>query len=207
MDTILDALGSSSSDDQRPLPRRYPSPSQERRVNERNRIRISFIAAPFLGLGVAILLVVKSSPLVASGAAISRPATTRATTPSVVASATKATETNTTSAPTRVPTPATSQVSLPPSGTSRSVTPLATEPASVTSTTGVATTATATNVPTRATETPVSSPKTHVVEKGDTLYSIARRYGTSVDTLVTANGLGNKDNALRIGLSLTVPVP
>jgi LysM repeat protein len=44
----------------------------------------------------------------------------------------------------------------------------------------------------------------HVVQRGETLYSIARRYGTSVNTLVQANGLRNA-NFIWVGQRLTIP--
>lgn len=44
----------------------------------------------------------------------------------------------------------------------------------------------------------------HVIRKGDTLGSIARRYGSSVDTIQSANGIRNP-RALRIGQTLVIP--
>jgi LysM repeat protein len=43
----------------------------------------------------------------------------------------------------------------------------------------------------------------HVVRYGDTLYSIARRYGTSVETIMRTNGLSNR-NFIWVGQRLTV---
>ncbi|HEV2122654.1 MAG TPA: LysM peptidoglycan-binding domain-containing protein [Chloroflexota bacterium] len=45
----------------------------------------------------------------------------------------------------------------------------------------------------------------YVVQRGDTLYSIARRHGTTVDSLVLLNGLGSKDTVLRVGFQLVIP--
>ncbi|CAA9229566.1 MAG: hypothetical protein AVDCRST_MAG77-926 [uncultured Chloroflexi bacterium] len=45
----------------------------------------------------------------------------------------------------------------------------------------------------------------HVVVQGDTLYSIARRNGTTVNALLEANQLPSTDVALRIGRRLAVP--
>lgn len=45
----------------------------------------------------------------------------------------------------------------------------------------------------------------HVVQRGDTLYSIAARYGTSVSALMRINGLGNP-NFIWVGQRLRVPV-
>lgn len=57
-----------------------------------------------------------------------------------------------------------------------------------------------------ATVSPVSNvlaaTTTHVVAPGDTLYSIARRYGTTVDALKAANGLTS--DIIRVGQTLQV---
>jgi len=50
---------------------------------------------------------------------------------------------------------------------------------------------------------PAVSP-THTVEKGDNLWSIARKYGISLDELAAANQLAKSAN-LRLGQQLTVP--
>jgi len=47
--------------------------------------------------------------------------------------------------------------------------------------------------------------RTHTVEKGDTLFSIARRNGTTVGALVAANGLPGPDAVLSVGRRLVVP--
>jgi len=49
-----------------------------------------------------------------------------------------------------------------------------------------------------------SSPLIHVVQNGDTLWSIASRYKTSVDAIVETNRLPNP-NALKLGQRLVVP--
>ena len=46
---------------------------------------------------------------------------------------------------------------------------------------------------------------THTVVKGDTLYSIARRNGTTVDALVVANGMASAEAVLAVGRSLIIP--
>ncbi len=48
--------------------------------------------------------------------------------------------------------------------------------------------------------------RTHVVERGDTLFSIARRNGTTVGALVAANGLGSQNAPLPVGQRLRIPV-
>ena len=49
-----------------------------------------------------------------------------------------------------------------------------------------------------------SAPASHVVSRGETLASIAARYGTTVGAFVSANGLSNP-NLVRIGQQLAVP--
>ena len=44
----------------------------------------------------------------------------------------------------------------------------------------------------------------HVVRRGDTLYSVARRYGTTVNAIVRANGLRNP-NWIYVGQRLVIP--
>lgn len=72
--------------------------------------------------------------------------------------------------------------------------------------------ATATPTPTSTTQpTPTRTPVpggtcTYVVQWGDTLYSIARRYGTTVSVLVSMNGLTNP-NYIYAGQVLYVPCP
>jgi LysM repeat protein len=47
--------------------------------------------------------------------------------------------------------------------------------------------------------------RVHTVERGDTLFSIARRNGTTVEALVDANGLGSRDAVLSVGRRLVLP--
>jgi LysM repeat protein len=49
-----------------------------------------------------------------------------------------------------------------------------------------------------------SSGRVHVVQRGQTLYSIARWYGTSVTAIMNANGLRNS-NFIWVGQRLTIP--
>ncbi|HIC92991.1 MAG TPA: LysM domain-containing protein, partial [Anaerolineae bacterium] len=51
-----------------------------------------------------------------------------------------------------------------------------------------------------------ASPSVHVVRRGETLYSIARRYGTTVEALMRANGLSDPTR-IYAGQRLIVPVP
>ena len=59
-----------------------------------------------------------------------------------------------------------------------------------------------------ASETPVASediPDTYVVQYGDTLSSIARRFGVTIDDLIAANGLNNGSLLVSIGDELLLP--
>jgi membrane-bound lytic murein transglycosylase D len=47
--------------------------------------------------------------------------------------------------------------------------------------------------------------KTHTVQKGDTLYRIANRYGVSLEELRRANRIGRRNSAIRPGQRLAVP--
>jgi len=48
------------------------------------------------------------------------------------------------------------------------------------------------------------APIIHVVESGDTLYSIAQRYGSTVEAIAEANGISNV-NLLEVGQELIIP--
>jgi len=63
---------------------------------------------------------------------------------------------------------------------------------------------TATALPT-ATATPPPQPTVYTVRSGDTLFSIARRYGTSVEAIMAANGM--QGTTVRAGEQLLIPVP
>ncbi|MBK8902280.1 MAG: LysM peptidoglycan-binding domain-containing protein [Anaerolineaceae bacterium] len=56
-------------------------------------------------------------------------------------------------------------------------------------------------LPPTATATPQVT--IHIVQRGDTLYSIARRYGSTVDAVKAANGLTN--NNIHPGQQLVIP--
>jgi LysM repeat protein len=65
-----------------------------------------------------------------------------------------------------------------------------------------------TAVPATAAPAPTTPPTgevTYVVRRGDTLYSIARRYGTTVEAIATANGIANP-NQIRVGQTLKIYV-
>ncbi len=46
----------------------------------------------------------------------------------------------------------------------------------------------------------------YVVQPGDTLWSIASRFGTSVQAIMQANGLTNP-NYIYVGLTIYIPIP
>ncbi|MDQ0194192.1 LysM peptidoglycan-binding domain-containing protein [Paenibacillus wynnii] len=46
----------------------------------------------------------------------------------------------------------------------------------------------------------------HIVQPGDTLWSIAARYGVTVDAILRANNLTNQ-NYIYLGQSLIIPTP
>jgi LysM repeat protein len=48
-------------------------------------------------------------------------------------------------------------------------------------------------------------PRVHVVEGGDTLSRIAQRYGVTVDAIMQANGIPDRNRVLRIGERLAIP--
>src|SRR5882724_240165 len=70
----------------------------------------------------------------------------------------------------------------------------------------------ATPAPTAQTPAPTTGGATiHVVQRGENLFRIAIRYGTTVDAIVAANGLGDPTQ-IQVGQRLltpggTVPVP
>lgn len=65
--------------------------------------------------------------------------------------------------------------------------------------------ATAKPVPTaEPTAVPLPVQKVHVVQPGETLSQIARKYGVTVDAIVAANGLGSAD-VIGVGVRLLIP--
>ena len=47
--------------------------------------------------------------------------------------------------------------------------------------------------------------KTYTVKKGDNLWNIAQKYGVTVDAIISANNIKNKD-LIYVGQLLTIPV-
>lgn len=50
---------------------------------------------------------------------------------------------------------------------------------------------------------PAKPPRRHTVVRGDTLYNLSRRYGTSIGSIQRANGI--KGSTIRIGQRLLIP--
>lgn len=99
-----------------------------------------------------------------------------------------------------------------PTETPPAATPTETPPAATpTETPPTTTTPTSTPVPPAPTASPVpsSSPQTggiyHKVQWGENLFRIALRYGTTVDAIVAANNLPNR-NSVQVGQVLLIPV-
>ncbi len=80
-----------------------------------------------------------------------------------------------------------------------------TTPTTTQATSTPVTTATETPVPATPTPgTPSGQTTTYIVQWGDTLYSIAARYGTTVEVIVQMNDIANP-NSIRVGQQLTLP--
>ena len=62
----------------------------------------------------------------------------------------------------------------------------------------------ATPTPRAPTPTPRSTPLTYVAQKGDSLSTIAARFGVTVQALMAANGLANP-NLVNVGQVLVIP--
>lgn len=62
-----------------------------------------------------------------------------------------------------------------------------------------------TSAPTSPTATASTGSRVHVVGAGDTLYGIARRYGTTVEAIMAANGFNDRSKILHVGDRLIIP--
>ncbi len=51
---------------------------------------------------------------------------------------------------------------------------------------------------------PPGQPATHVVQPGDTLYRLARRFGTTIYAIANANNIANV-NLIYVGQKLVIP--
>lgn len=54
---------------------------------------------------------------------------------------------------------------------------------------------------------PTPAPRRHKVEAGDTLFGLARRYGTTIEAIMAANGFTDRNRTLRVGEELVIPPP
>jgi len=89
--------------------------------------------------------------------------------------------------------------------TAPTATPTSTGPAPTATLTPTGTVIVPTATPTSTTQPP-GCPTVYVVRPGDTLYSIARRFGVSVEAIMAANNLPNP-NSIYAGQQLTIPCP
>lgn len=53
----------------------------------------------------------------------------------------------------------------------------------------------------------VPTPQVHTVEAGDNLFSLAQRYGTSIEAIMAANEIVDRNQVLRVGQQLRIPPP
>jgi len=60
--------------------------------------------------------------------------------------------------------------------------------------------------PTRSSAQPTLGPGTYIVQSGDTIDTIAMRFGVTADSIIELNGLTDP-NALHVGQTLIIPVP
>ncbi len=65
----------------------------------------------------------------------------------------------------------------------------------------------AVTLPSGTVQTPTAAYRTYTVSRGDTLSSIAARYGLRTGDLALVNGLSANPNALRVGQVLRIPAP
>lgn len=96
---------------------------------------------------------------------------------------------------------------------SNTVVTLAPPPPPVTATTVVVQPPPPTQPPPPPAETPPPPPQApgtndllYTIEQGDTLYSISRQFGVSVDTLIEVNNISNPD-VIHVGDTLVIPPP
>src|ERR1041384_5066328 len=59
--------------------------------------------------------------------------------------------------------------------------------------------------PAAAAQVPSSAARVHQVQQGDTLYGIAGRYGVTVGSILSANGIKTNSVRLKLGQRLTIP--
>jgi peptidoglycan/xylan/chitin deacetylase (PgdA/CDA1 family) len=94
---------------------------------------------------------------------------------------------------------------VPDTSDSPTATPARTSPgASASPSTSPTTTATAAPTQPGETPTPPPAPATYTVQPGDTLYSIAQRFGTTVEAIAAANGIADP-GSISVGQVLLIP--
>jgi LysM repeat protein len=179
-----------------------PSPTEYRRSDEAQRSRLGYTIAVLGALMAALLafwLATRATSLVErlvfGPRPQSRSALTREAPPAAPSAGRPAA-----AAPSSAPTPAPAATAAP-TGTAAPATTAvttATAAAPVVGTQRPSTTGAATPGPTKP-------ERVHTVQRGDTLYTIAQRNGTTVDALVAANRLGGPSAVLAVGQQITIP--
>ena len=180
-----------------------PGPASRRASVDHWRTRGGLVLAVALTLGSAAVVVLLVGRGAASAIAALRgpgavPAATQVT-PPVNTPVAPAQPTSEPTAQTAAPTTAAGAAQATPQATPQAtaqVTPQATQQA----TPQVTPQATVRPAPTAAAQR-----REHTIAPGDTLSGIAQRYGTTVDALVAANGLANRNVTLQVGRRLVVP--
>ena len=190
-----------------PVPTRWetPAPSARRGLGSQEKVLAGTVASIAAMVIVAALLwhitgLVLDAAFPAHVAPAKAPVATPTTARSAAPTATRAVVTITI-----VPTAA----AAPTSATELAAAPTAVAPSpTVAPTTAPPTAAPPTTVPPTVTPAPMRTApdeRVHTVERGDTLYSIARRNGTTVNALAAANGLPSPDAVLSVGRRLVIP--
>ncbi len=59
--------------------------------------------------------------------------------------------------------------------------------------------------PGRVAATAVAGGRVHIIAPGDTLYGLALEYGTTVEAIMAANGIADRNQPLRVGVRLVIP--
>jgi len=52
---------------------------------------------------------------------------------------------------------------------------------------------------------PTAKPRTHVVQRGDTLWRLSKQYGTTVNAIKSANSIPSHSNTIVAGSTITIP--
>lgn len=167
--------------------RRYPSPSAQRRSGEHWKARFGLVTVIILTLcSAAIMFRIAGLGV---GAAVSPLRGQPASAPGLPATAATAPPQSAAAQPAPPPPPAAPVVAPAPP---------------VVAVAGVQ----ATTAPTgAAAPSPTARPgrREHVVESGDTLSSISRRYNTTIDEIMAASNLRSRNDPLSVGQRLVIP--